>query len=160
MRKLILMAILIACLSSVKAQISFTVPVGISSNKVPTIGSNLQWKINHFFISGGFDSEMSSKVKYGDFFWGKIGSSFTLDELNCLELGAGVGNYVKSSSDKAMNEGLGLLSVAYVHQMKYRPEGSIVLQAMGTQRFAFISVGLRFTFLGKQRYGCAGANVR
>lgn len=160
MRKVILLAVLIASLTGVKAQFNLNVPVGYSSEKAPVIGVNIQYNISHFIIAAGFDSNVSRDATKGDLFWTRIGASLTLNELNTIEVTAGAGQYYRSGENKALNEGLAVFSTYYVHQMASRPEGAIIAGITATNRFYFVSAGLRFIFRRGERDGCPSTWVR
>lgn len=161
MKKITLvLAILIASLSTINGQISFSVPIGYSSENAPMIGSNLQLNIGHFIIGGGFDAHISKAVSKGDLYWSRLGGSFNLSELNTLEVTFGAGTYSRSHDNKALNDGVGLFNAAFVHQMASRPEGAVFAGITTTNQFFFVSGGIRFIFKKRERDGCPSTWVR
>ncbi len=134
---------------------SFSVPLGFSSNKVPTMGANIQFGIRGFILATGLDGQMSRKVVNGDLYWVRTGASFNLSELNKLELTTGVGQYRRSTDVKYLNEGLILVNVQYVHHLPYRDDGAFFASVTTTKEFTMITGGFRFIFgKGNKRDGC------
>jgi hypothetical protein len=161
MRKAIILLAFAACLTSLNAQtVSFGVPLGFSSNAVPTIGTNLQVNINHLVIAAGFDAQMSRKVVNGDLYWTRIGASLFLPNMNSLEITAGVASYRRSSDIKSLNDGLGLVSVYYVHPIDPKYYGALFAGITTTNQFSFASAGIRFIFRKRQKDGCPSTWVR
>ena len=155
MKKLLILAVFIASLQIAKGQVSFSVPLGFSSNKVPTMGANLQANIHGFIIGAGLDGQMSRKVVNGNFYWSKIGKAFNLSDLNSLEISVGMGDYRCSSDVKSLNQGLGLINVQYVHRLALREDGSFFASVTTTKEFTMITGGFRFIFgRGNNRDGC------
>jgi hypothetical protein len=160
MKKITFLAILIASLSTTYGQFSFSVPVGISSLKVPTIGANVQCNIRGFIIGTGFDAHMSRKISNGDYYWAKLGRAFRVSRLNTIEISAGAGQYRRSAEIKSLNKSIALVNWQYVHQMDSRNEGALFLSLTGTQKFTIITGGLRFIFQKRERGGCPSTRIR
>lgn len=160
MKKLFILGLLLASLSSLKAQVSINTQIGASSEKAPTAGLNLQAKVKGVLLAVGFDDHISKDIHKGNLVWLRAGGSFNLSGLNCLEVSAGAGQYNKSSDVKSLNEGVGVFAVYFVHQMASRPEAGIVAGITTTNKYAFGSVGLRFTFGRGERRGCPSTWVR
>ena len=161
MKKLIILMTFMAVLSETKSQtVSLSVPLGFSSYKLPMAGVNAHLAINRFIIAAGVDAQMSRKVKYGDLYWVRTGVKINASELNHIELTAGAAHYLRSNDTKRLNEGLVVANVQYVHQMQSRPEASIFAGITATNKFSFVSGGLRFTFNKKDAYGCPSARMR
>lgn len=158
MKKVILfLTILIASLATTKAQVSIGLPVGISSLKCPTIGLNLNLRVHGLIASAGLDNQVSKDINKGNLWWSRIGAAFNLTELNSVEITAGISEHRKSSDNKALNEGLAVLNMQYIHQMRLRPEAATFVSVTGTKRFVMVTGGLRFTFLKR---GYCPANRR
>jgi hypothetical protein len=160
MKKVILICLLMALLTNAHSQVSFSVPIGFSTNKVPTIGANLQLGIGGFILSAGLDAQMSRKVKNGDLYYVRTGASFNLSISNKVELTAGMGSYRRSSDVKSLNEGIALVNVQYIHRLDERNDGSLFAGITTTSKFSFVSGGLRFTFRKRERNGCPSTWVR
>jgi hypothetical protein len=155
MKKVIFIGLFMTLLSTAKSQVSFSVPVGISTLKVPTIGANVQLSVKGLILAGVFDNQMGRDIMKGNLVWTRVGGAFNLSDLNTLEISAGVAQHRRSSDIKSLNEGLGLVNVQYVHQMASRPEAALFASVTGTQKFAIITGGLRFTFGKGEQRGCS-----
>lgn len=154
MKKIVLLGVFIASLTTLKSQISLSAGAGISSLKCPTMGLGLQGQIGKLILGAGFDHHISAKVVNGTYYWAKIGSSFKVTDLNSIQVSTGFGSYQRSRNVKSMNEGLALLNAQFIHQMKYHPEAAWFGSITGTKRFVIVSAGLRFTFGRGQQRGC------
>jgi hypothetical protein len=155
MKKVIILGLFMALLTTTQAQISFSVPMGVSTLKAPTIGVNLQVRMGGLILAAGFDNQMGRDIMKGNLVWTRVGGAFSLSELNALEISAGVAQHRRSSDIKSLNEGLALVNVQYVHTMASRPEAALFASVTGTQKFAIITGGLRFTFGKGERRGCS-----
>lgn len=156
---IICMVIIIASLSTINGQISLNMEGGISSNKTPTVGSNLQANIHGFIIAAGFDAQISRKVSNGNLYWLRGGKSFNLSELNQLEVSAGISQYRRSSDVKSLNERLPVANVQFVHQLQFREEAALFAGITTTNQFFFVSGGIRFIF-GRGANGCPSTRIR
>lgn len=161
MKKVLFIALLMGLLTAANSQIvtSFQVPVGVSSRKCLTMGANVNLQIGPVIFGSGFDAQMSRKVEDGDLYWCRLGIAPKLGELNAIEVSGGFGSYFKSSDNKSLNKGVKLVNVQYVRNFEVRP-GALFAGITYTKEVSIFSAGLRFTFRGRERYGCPSANVR
>jgi hypothetical protein len=155
MKKVIILGLFMAFLTTVNSQVSISLPVGFSTLKTPTIGLNLQGRIGNLILAAGFDNHLSKDLMKGNLIWTRVGAALNLSDLNALEISAGVAQHRRSSDIKSLNEGLSLVNVQYVHQMASRPEAALFASVTGTQKFAIITGGLRFTFGKGEQRGCS-----
>jgi hypothetical protein len=160
MKKMTFLAILIAALTTTRAQVSLSLPFGISTLKAPTVGLNLQARVRGVILAAGFDNQISRDIMKGNLLWTRVGAAFNLSDLNALEISAGAAQHRRSSDIKSLNEGLALVNVQYVHQMASRPEAALFASITATQKFAIFAGGLRFIFGKNGGNGCPSKRIR
>jgi hypothetical protein len=159
MKQAIFIGLFMALLTTVNSQVSINLPVGVSTLKTPTIGMNLQANIKSLIVATGFDSHVSPKVGAGQFFWGRLGASLPISELNQVEITGGVGHYRVSADIKGANKSLGLVNIQYVHQTERRPELALFASVTATKEFTMFAGGIRFIF-GRSKNGCPANSIR
>lgn len=158
-KQIVLLAVIIASLTSTNAQISVSIPAGFSTLGAPTAGINIQAGIRRLRIAAGMDNHFSKDIMKGNLVWARMGAGFRISDLNSMEITAGAGQFRRSTDQKNLNEGLAVVNVQYVHQMELHPEASVFASITGTQKFAMFTGGLRLTFI-RRSDGCPSSRVR
>lgn len=157
---LILLAVLIASLS-VRSQLYFGASFGSGTDfKTPGVAgaASLGIDLNHWILAAGFHSQLSSKRP--TVYRLSAGRSFDIGEMSSVIITGGVASLDRYYEKGKIIEQSGTW-VASIEYSKYlREDANWFVEMTQAGRNNFLTIGLKYFFRGKERFGCAGANVR
>lgn len=154
MKKQLLLAILIATLSTTQAQIYFAGSFGMGTTGSAAAGAaTLGVDFNHWLVQGGFHSHLSAKQP--TLYRLTAGRSFEVGEMAYINLTGGVGSLDRYFNKGAVMTGKDSWVASVEYAKDYMGKGEWFVEMTQAKRYNFITLGLKYFFVGgKEKTGC------